>query len=228
MTATAPVQASHASGVAVSASLEGFSLHLGARALFEQFSLSVAPGERVILSGPSGCGKSTLLRCLCGLALGWTGRIRVADHELNPHTVWHIRSHIAYVPQEPAIAGSSAGDWLDGLFRLALNQAIRPSAGDVGAALGHFNLDQGILSKAPGVLSGGERQRLALAGALLLKRNLWLLDEPTSALDDANRLNVWRVLADVPGAAMIAVSHDLRGMEAFSSRVVPLGGTGEG
>ena len=44
-------------------------------ALFKGLSLTVAPGDRLLVMGPSGCGKTSLLRCLGGLWTAGTGTI---------------------------------------------------------------------------------------------------------------------------------------------------------
>ncbi|RYE74462.1 MAG: ATP-binding cassette domain-containing protein, partial [Myxococcales bacterium] len=70
------------------------------------FSLSVAPGETVVLTGLSGCGKSTVLRALCGLlpeeaTVRGTCRVDRLDTLSKPA---ELPRHVAYVPQNPAHA----------------------------------------------------------------------------------------------------------------------------
>ncbi|HAW56785.1 MAG TPA: cytochrome c biogenesis ATP-binding export protein CcmA, partial [Hyphomonas sp.] len=54
----------------------------GERLLFREVSLSLAPGEAIVLRGPNGAGKTTLLRILAGLTQAETGTIdRNAPHQ---------------------------------------------------------------------------------------------------------------------------------------------------
>ena len=46
------------------------------RLAVEDFSLSVEPGERIVILGPSGCGKTTVLRLLAGFITPDAGSIQ--------------------------------------------------------------------------------------------------------------------------------------------------------
>src|ERR671931_2860735 len=46
-------------------------------------SLAVEDGEFVVLVGPSGCGKTTTLRCVAGLEVISSGRVRIGDRVVN-------------------------------------------------------------------------------------------------------------------------------------------------
>lgn len=50
-------------------------------------SLSVAPGERVVVCGPHGSGKSTLLRCIGGIEPCQQGKVLVGGVDLAEHSV---------------------------------------------------------------------------------------------------------------------------------------------
>ncbi|HHU32676.1 MAG TPA: ATP-binding cassette domain-containing protein, partial [Clostridia bacterium] len=60
-------------------------------------------------------------------------------------------------------------------------------------------------------LSGGEAQRLALARAMILEPELFLLDEPTANLDPANVGLMEELLKEIKtkGTTIIMVTHNL-------------------
>jgi cobalt/nickel transport system ATP-binding protein len=68
-------------------------------------------------------------------------------------------------------------------------------------------------------LSGGEKQRAALAGALILERDILLLDEPTAALDPRARKNLIALLKNQDRTTIIA-SHDLDMALDLADRII--------
>ncbi|MGE3774970.1 MAG: ABC transporter transmembrane domain-containing protein [Gammaproteobacteria bacterium] len=162
------------------------------------FSLEVAPGEKLALVGPSGAGKTTVFQLLLRYYDPQSGSVRfdgVDVRELDPR---ELRRHIALVPQDPVIFAASVRD----------NVCYgRPGASDAeveAACRAAFawefveRLPQGLASTLGerGVqLSGGQRQRLAIARAILADRPLLLLDEATSALDAESERLVQQALA---------------------------------
>ncbi len=69
----------------------GLSAAHGARALFTDLDLVVAPGDVIGLVGANGAGKSTLLRLLTGLATPESGQVSLSPRDAN----------VGYLPQEP-------------------------------------------------------------------------------------------------------------------------------
>ncbi|MEQ3650531.1 heme ABC exporter ATP-binding protein CcmA [Hyphomonas sp.] len=163
----------------------------GERLLFREVSLSLAPGEAIVLRGPNGAGKTTLLRILAGLTQAETGTIdRNAPHHwvahrdgLKPHET--PREHLALWARA---WGQSETDIEPLLDKMGLS---RPS--DVPAK--H--------------LSAGQRRRTALARLRLENRPVWLLDEPLTALDaDGKTLLLDMIAAHrAEGGGMIAAIH---------------------
>ncbi|KRE40485.1 ATP-binding cassette domain-containing protein [Knoellia sp. Soil729] len=180
--------------------------------VLRDISLSLAPGERVLLAGPSGSGKSTLLRAIAGLletadAGELTGSVLIDGHAPGARA-----GEVGLVLQEPGagvVASSIGRDVAFGLENVGMPRADMPAV--VRSAVGAVGLPL-PLDTPTGALSGGETQRLALAGALALAPTVLLLDEPTAMLDPGHaaqvRTSVGRALAAYP-ITTVVVEHVL-------------------
>ncbi|NUS95230.1 MAG: ABC-F family ATP-binding cassette domain-containing protein [Nocardia sp.] len=157
----------------------------------ERTTVTVAAGDRLLVTGPNGAGKSTLLRVLAGALVPDAGTVT-------------RRGRIGCLAQEPPPA--RPGETLSAAF-------ARGRAGDAGQhterllALGLF--DRSRLTTRVENLSTGQRQRLALARLVTEPADVLLLDEPTNHLSPALVEELDTALADFPGAVVI-VSHDRR------------------
>lgn len=193
-------------------------------------SLSVVPGERVLLVGASGAGKSTLLRAVAGLletadAGELSGRVSVdgAEPGSRPGTV-------GLVLQEPGagvVAATVARDVAFGPENVAMPRSAMPSA--VAGALASVGLGDLPLDTPTTALSGGQTQRLALAGTLALDPSVVLLDEPTAMLDPPSAAEVREAVArlvDRDRRTLVVVEHVLGPWVDLVDRLVVLGGRG--
>ncbi|QWC85062.1 ABC transporter ATP-binding protein/permease [Nocardioidaceae bacterium] len=180
-------------------------------------SLTLDPGQLVLLLGPVGSGKSSVLAALAGL-VSWTGEvcrdgtaITDAERELRP-------PHVAYVAQVPRVLSGTFED------NVAMHHD-RP----VAAALSAARLDEDVADAGGpkarvghrGVrLSGGQVQRLALARALACEPDLLLADDVSSALDAATEIELWDTLRARGGTVLASTSK--RAALARADRVVVL------
>jgi energy-coupling factor transporter ATP-binding protein EcfA2 len=194
--------------------------------------LTVAPGERVLLTGASGSGKSTLLRALAGLLDPETGD-PAGELTVDGAVPDRRRQRVGMVFQDPdsQLVMIRAGD--DVAFGLE-NTGTPPAQiwPAVDAALDAVGFDLGR-DRATAALSGGQKQRLVLAGALAARPGLLLLDEPTAQLDPDGaaqvRTAVLRAVHD-RDATLVVVDHDVESWLPLVDRVVELlpgGGTVE-
>nr|WP_254658824.1 ABC transporter ATP-binding protein [Ruegeria sp. TM1040] len=154
------------------------------RAVVDDVSLTVLPGQVTCLLGPSGCGKSTTLRMIAGVEMQDEGEIYV-DGKLICDTIFRVppeRREIGLMFQDFALFPHlSVGDNVAFGLKGSKDQK-RARAREL---LDRVSLAQ-YIDDYPHQLSGGEQQRVALARALAPSPKIMLMDEPFSGLD--NRL----------------------------------------
>lgn len=155
------------------------------RAVVDDVSLRIQPGQVTCLLGPSGCGKSTTLRMIAGVEMQDSGEIYV-DGNLICDTMFRVppeRREIGLMFQDFALFPhlSVADNVAFGLKKGTKSE----KRARVEELLERVDLKQ-FINGYPHQLSGGEQQRVALARALAPKPKIMLMDEPFSGLD--NRL----------------------------------------
>jgi len=166
------------------------------RHLLAGASMSVAPGERVMLSGRSGSGKSTLLRAMGNLWPRGGGSIRLPA------------ARSLFLPQKPylpigslreAMSYPQPGDaYPDERYQEVLQTCRLPH---LAGRLDESNHWQRMLSP-------GEQQRLAFARALLYAPQWLFLDEATAAMDEEDEAALYQALIEqIPGLSIVSVGH---------------------
>jgi energy-coupling factor transport system ATP-binding protein len=193
-------------------------------------TLTVAPGELVVIAGDSGSGKSTLLRAANGLVPHFhggtfAGRATVAGMDTHDHGPGDLAAAVGTLFQDPetqVVMGTVRAE-----LALPLENRGEPP-GAVARGVEEAALALGIaqlLDRATAELSGGELQRVALAAALAGNPALIVLDEPTSQLDPVagdELIGVLRRLNEDRDAAILLAEHRLERCLGFADRVVAL------
>ena len=179
-------------------------------------SLSVSPGEIVLIMGPSGSGKTTLLSMLGALLKPTEGTIQLNGTTISAlaeNRLPDIRlKQFGFIFQDFNLL--SALTALENVAIVAELAETRPGAARKKAAslLTELGLG-GRLNFLPEKLSGGEKQRVAIARALVNNPALILADEPTANLDSKIGHEIMRLLRRIAkdqGRSVIIVSHDQR------------------
>ncbi len=200
--------------------IDGLTKRYGGRAVVEDLSFSIEPGECVGLLGPNGAGKTTTL----GLALGQVapdaGSVRVFGLPM-PKQARAIKARLGVVAQF---------DTLDPDFTCAENLLVygryfglpdAPLRARIGPLLEFAALSHKADAR-PGELSGGMRRRLSLARALVNDPALLLLDEPTTGLDPQARHLMWERLQRLlqQGKSILLTTHFMDEAERLCHRLV--------
>ncbi|MGA0539328.1 ABC transporter ATP-binding protein [Neotabrizicola sp. VNH66] len=189
--------------------LRHLSRAFGGRAVVDDVSLTVAPGQVTCLLGPSGCGKSTTLRMIAGVERLDQGEILIDGRP--------VAGPGLHLPPEARGVGLMFQDFAlfphltvaqNVAFGLSGDRAAKSARVD--EMLERVNLS-GFGPKHPHQLSGGEQQRVALARALAPRPGVMLMDEPFSGLDNRLRDGIRDTTLDIlkeEGAGVLLVTHE--------------------
>ena len=200
-------------GDSIGLRVEGVSFVAAGRAIVNDVSLTVAPGETLAVVGPSGCGKTTLLRLVAGLERPAAGRVSFDGEDLAGVPVHRRRFGMMF--QDFALFPHLDVE-KNVAFGLRGGISGPAKARRVGELLDLVGL-AGFGKRTVHTLSGGERQRVALARAIAPEPRLLLLDEPLGSLDRGLRERLLVELKTILGRLQIPtlyVTHDQ--FEAFA------------
>jgi ATP-binding cassette subfamily B protein len=192
--------------------------------LYRDFSLRIAPGERIGLVGHSGSGKTTLIKLIQRMYDVNAGAILVDGQDISQFQQASLRAQIAIVQQEPVLFHRSLAENIayarPGASMAEIQAAARlANAHDFIATLprGYDTLvgERGVK------LSGGERQRVAIARAFLADAPILVLDEATSSLDSESEMLIQQAMERLMvGRTTLVVAHRLSTVRALDRLIV--------
>ena len=201
----------------------------GSVEVLKNVSLTVEPGEVVVIIGPSGAGKSTYLRSLNHLEKPTSGKIWIDDKLIEDNQVKLPHKERAAILLEMGMVFQRFNLFphktaLQNVMLAPMNVKDVPEKEAKEKAVKLLN-QVGLgdkLDSYPAKLSGGQQQRVAIARALAMEPKMMLFDEPTSALDPelvGDVLNVMKELAE-EGMTMLVVTHEMGFAREVADRVV--------
>jgi len=180
-------------------------------ALVAAHDITIAPGERVLVTGPSGAGKSTLFRAIAGTWPFGAGTVFVpkgAKVMALPQRPYFPVGSLAAAVTYPAEAGTFDSTTL---AEVVTAVGLPMLAGRLSEDA-HWNR----------MLSLGEQQRLGIARAILHAPDYLFLDEATASLDEAAEAALYRLLAErLKGCTIVSIGHRST-LSAFHDRGLTL------
>src|SRR6202022_764347 len=186
-------------------------------------TLSVEPGEVLVLVGRSGAGKSTILKRVNRLILPSSGAVRVEARDTREWDGIRLRRRIGYVLQEVGLFPHMTVEENVGLVPRLERWPAERIRDRARALLELVGLPPGTFaSRWPSELSGGQRQRVGVARALAVDPPILLMDEPFGALDPVTRAELQREFVRIQlqlRTTVILVTHDMAEAFALARRI---------
>lgn len=207
---------------AFAAELKNVSFGYEDKAVLENLTLQVSPGEQVTLSGRTGAGKSTVLKLLLGLYPPQKGAVTLFGIPADRIPEGEKRRLIGYVEQSFHMVPGTVGDQITLYDNTVSPAQVRRAAELVGLLDTVEALPQGFDTVcAPELFSQGQWQLLSIARAAVTNPQILLLDEITANLDAETERMVLQALKNVSeNRTVISISHRA---EAKKGRIVPIG-----
>ena len=227
------------------AGLTNVTFEFGARALIENATWHIQPGERIGLIGYNGTGKSTILKLFVGEYLPSSGTVEKSKNT----SIGYLHQDLLSFDTNDSIFEVALGafekilllekeieelgkrlekehddkllhDYTDKLHELETlgGYTIHHKTEEILQGLGFANSD---LKRPYKEFSGGWRMRVLLAKMILQQPDLLLLDEPTNHLDLPSIEWLERYLQNYPGSVVI-VSHDKYFLNRMVTKIVEL------
>ena len=181
-------------------------------------SLTVAPGEAVVLLGRNGAGKSTTMKAIIGLEVARNGQIRFAGADISRWPTHAIaRAGLGYVPEERRIFTG-----LTVMENLKVAE-LPPRDGPAWTPDALFELFPNLSrmrDRPGGHMSGGEQQMLTIARTLMGNPRCILLDEPSEGLAPVIVDGIARAVASLKqrGVGLLVSEQNLSFARAIADR----------
>lgn len=202
------------------------SIRFGVDVLLDEVSLTVAPGEKVVVIGPSGQGKSVMLKLIAGIIRPTSGQVLVDGldlHELSESERHRIMRKMGMLFQKNALFDSlTVGENI----AFPLRETGRLAESDIQSKVVKFLEAVGIghaRELFPDEISGGMQKRLGIARALALDPQVILYDDPTAGLDPITSRKIIDLILDLQKdlkSTVVAITNDMSRAYQMADRIV--------
>jgi ATP-binding cassette subfamily B protein len=197
----------------------------GSPPALSEITLTVEPGSILGIVGPPGSGKTTLVSLIPRQYEVTRGSIRVDSQDVRELTIDNLRSHIAFMPQEPFLFAGTIRENItfdDPLIAESRLQQVTQEAALFDTIRAFPNGYDTIVGEKGVILSGGQKQRIALARAFMQDAGILILDDPISQVDLATGNAIVDTLKTMIGQkTIIIVSHRISAVR-FADQIITL------
>lgn len=178
--------------------------------VFENISLTLSEGRKILITGDSGSGKSTLAKIITGLNETKRNKVFIGQTDINDINLWNLREQITYVSQDEYLFNNTLIENINLKNKRDKNKVMdvcRCMLIDeiVSTNKSGYNM---ILDENASNLSGGERQRVILARTFLKNSSIYILDETLSEINiEKERIILNNIFDKFKDKTIIVISH---------------------
>jgi len=184
--------------------IHNLSFAYGHRSVINNLSLSLAPGDYMVVKGKNGSGKTTLIKCLLGINQVKAGMIFYNHQDITNFKKWPLFGYVSQKFEEFNYEYPITVNELLSVYSLKpTNQSQRLKTLD---QLGILE----IINENINNLSGGQLQRVFIARSMLNNPEVLILDEPTASIDKMNTEYFYRTVnaLNAQGITIILITHN--------------------
>jgi len=190
------------------------------RAVVNEVSIEVNPGEIVGLLGPNGAGKTTSFYMVVGLIRPESGSVFLEDEDITSLPMYkRAKMGISYLPQEASVFRKlSVEDNISAILEMT-NLSKEAQKEKLELLIGEFNLDH-VRKNRGDLLSGGERRRTEIARALAVDPKFVLLDEPFAGVDPIAVEDIQQIVTKLKNKniGILITDHNVRETLSITDR----------
>ncbi|WP_455464652.1 ABC transporter ATP-binding protein [Candidatus Hodarchaeum mangrovi] len=188
-------------------------------------TFSINKGEFIAIVGNNGSGKSTLVKHMIGLNKPKDGNLVIDGKNSKHWTAAKLARKVAFLFQNPdyqifnstVLNEVSYGAKNCGMKKLLAIEKAKES-------LNLVNLNN-FVEKDPLRLSMGQKQRVAVASALTMNPEVYVLDEPTTGQDPTSLKGIMDLMLmeyQRSSATIVLVTHDMELVDSVANRVLAM------
>ena len=198
--------------------IKNLNYQIGTKKLFNELTLTINYGEKILLSGESGCGKSTLVKMIMRYIDVTYNTIKISDIDINHYHLQNIRSNITYVTSNEYLFNDTLRNNICLYKEYSEEEIIKICniclVSDIYKNKENF-LD--IIIEENGFdLSSGERQRIILARSLMKKTSIYIFDEALSQIDINKEKKILESIFEyLKEKTIIIISHRFNNKKLF-------------
>ena len=198
--------------------IKNLNYKIGTKIIFDNLSLCINKGEKILLSGESGSGKSTLVKMLLRYIETEYNKIKISNIDINHYHLQNIRTNITYVTSNEYLFNDTVKNNLclykeyteeeiDNVCKICLVDDIFKYKS---------NYLETIIEENGFDLSNGERQRIILARSLLKKSNIYIFDEALAQIDiNREKKILEEIFKYLKDKTIIIISHRFNNKKLF-------------
>jgi len=190
----------------------------------DNISLNIYSGDYITLIGTNGAGKTTLTKHINNILKPSSGTVKLKGQDIRDRDTSDFLTEVGYCFQNPdhqIFSKTVKEEVAYGLINLGLSQdVIDKKVNDILELMGL----QDVKDENPFNLGKGERQKIAIASTVVLEPEFLVIDEPTTGLDWFESKKILELIETLHrhGMTILAVTHDMRIVREYSTRVAAM------